>query len=587
MFKTLGLKKYYIMKIFSRLLFIAVFISSGIYVTQAQAYKDYPFYSKADKFEVLTENFKDNSNGWVQDNNWLKGSIDNNSYVLECKNYQNTTGLSFIKIPLKNYKDFQIEAEITILEGAGALIFGVSDNEYDHYRIELSKTKKKAYFIDNVISLGQLDILNTFNTPQIGNENVIVTIRKVKSTYYLYLNKQFISELNSIDLYGTRIGIGVSVNSSVKVNKIEVCHLEDLKAIEQKRKPNLTASDIILKDTDGNNAIDADELCSLSFKLANSGQTAAKYVNINMSEIGQAKGLRFEKSIQIKTVPAESFIDVTVSISGKEITENGTANLKFSFSESDTYTYKDFSYAIDVKAKEIIVKEEPKALEYRNALIIGNSNYKSSPLDNPINDAKAMAEALRKLNFDVIELIDGDKKAMRDSVREFKSRMKQDRGVGLFYYAGHGVQVKGENYLIPVNHDIQEEYDVQDEALRVSTVLSYMQDAGTRMNIVILDACRDNPFARSMRSGSRGLATIYAEGSGSIIAYATAPGSTASDGTGENGLYTQELLKAINTPGLEIGMVFRHVLAKVQKISKGKQIPWTNSSLIGEFYFKK
>ncbi len=107
------------------------------------------------------------------------------------------------------------------------------------------------------------------------------------------------------------------------------------------------------------------------------------------------------------------------------------------------------------------------------------------------------------------------------------------------------------------------------------------------MNIVVLDACRDNPYARSMRSGSRGLAQIYAEGSGSIIAYATAPGSTASDGDGKNGLYTQELLKAIKTPGLEIGMVFRRVLTNVKKQSGGQQLPWTNSSIEGEFYFVK
>ena len=240
-----------------------------------------------------------------------------------------------------------------------------------------------------------------------------------------------------------------------------------------------------------------------------------------------------------------------------------------------------------ITSEKRIITYQPAITEYRNALVIGNSKYVSSPLTNPKNDAKAMAEALRKLNFDVIELIDADKKTMRDSIREFRNRMKKDRGVGLFYYAGHGVQVKGENYLIPVKHEIEEEFDVQDEAIRVSTVLAYMQDASTRMNIVILDACRDNPFARSMRSGTRGLATIYAEGSGSIIAYATAPGSTASDGSGENGLYTQELLKAINTPNLEIGMVFRRVLGNVQKISKGKQIPWTNSSLVGEFYFIK
>ena len=226
-------------------------------------------------------------------------------------------------------------------------------------------------------------------------------------------------------------------------------------------------------------------------------------------------------------------------------------------------------------------------LENRLALIIGNSNYTFAPLRNPENDARDMATALRNLNFDVIEIIDGDKKTMRDAVRDFSDRLDKDGGVGLFYYAGHGIQVKGENFLVPVKHNIQEEYEIQDEAIRVNTVLSAMENSGTRMNIVILDACRDNPYARSMRSGSRGLAQIYAEGSGSIIAYATSPGSVAADGDGKNGLYTQELLKAINTKDLEIGMVFRKVLSNVKKISDGNQIPWTNASIEGEFYFKK
>lgn len=240
-----------------------------------------------------------------------------------------------------------------------------------------------------------------------------------------------------------------------------------------------------------------------------------------------------------------------------------------------------------ITSEKRVILYEPKITEFRNALVIGNSKYKSSPLKNPANDAKSIAQSLRELNFDVIEIIDADRVTMRNSVREFKEKMKKERGVGLFYYAGHGVQVKDENYLIPINHDIQEEYDIQDEAIRMNTIISYMQDAGTRMNIVILDACRDNPFAASMRSGSRGLASIYAEGSGTLIAYATSPGSTASDGDGKNGLYTQELLKAIETPNLEIGMIFRKVLANVQRLSGGKQIPWTNSSITGEFYFIK
>jgi len=227
------------------------------------------------------------------------------------------------------------------------------------------------------------------------------------------------------------------------------------------------------------------------------------------------------------------------------------------------------------------------AYEHRLALIIGNSKYKSAPLRNPENDAASMAEALRGLNFEVIEILNGDKEAMRKGIRDFYTRLNENRGVGLFYYAGHGIQVKGENFLVPIKHDIQEEYEVADRTIRVNSVLLAMENSGTRMNIVILDACRDNPYARSMRSGSRGLAQIYAEGSGSIIAYATAPGSTASDGEGKNGLYTQELLKAINTPGLEIGMVFRRVLTNVKRQSSGKQLPWTNSSIEGEFYFVK
>ena len=226
-------------------------------------------------------------------------------------------------------------------------------------------------------------------------------------------------------------------------------------------------------------------------------------------------------------------------------------------------------------------------LEHRLALIIGNGDYATAPLRNPPNDARAMAKSLRDLDFEVIEIINGDKKSMKDAVREFSDKLIENKGVGLFYYAGHGIQVKGENYLVPVDHQIQREEDVEDEGIRVNTVLSYMQTCGTRMNIVILDACRDNPYARSMRSGSRGLAQIYAEGSGSLIAYATSPGSVAADGDNQNGLYTQELLKAIQTPGMEIGMIFRKVLTNVKKLSDGQQIPWTNASIEGEFYFKR
>ncbi|NJO90746.1 MAG: caspase family protein [Chloroflexia bacterium] len=240
-----------------------------------------------------------------------------------------------------------------------------------------------------------------------------------------------------------------------------------------------------------------------------------------------------------------------------------------------------------VSSETRFVTYSEKRLEHRLALIIGNGKYAMAPLRNPPNDAIAMAKALRALDFEVIEVIDGDKREINDALKNFNDRLEQNKGVGLFYYAGHGIQIKGENYLVPIGHNIEHEADVEDEGVRINKVLTYMQNSGTRMNIVILDACRDNPYAtRSARSGSRGLAQIYAEGSGSLIAYATSPGSVAADGEGNNGLYTQELLKAIETPGLEIGMIFRKVLTNVKKSHKDNKFPGPMHPLKENFILK-
>ena len=219
----------------------------------------------------------------------------------------------------------------------------------------------------------------------------------------------------------------------------------------------------------------------------------------------------------------------------------------------------------------------------RVALIIGNSDYEFAPLKNPINDAQDMAQALRELGFDIIYKENLDQNDMKRVIREFGAKIRKG-GVGLFYYAGHGLQVKGENYLIPINMKVESEEEVEYEAVDTGLVLAQMESAGNSMNIVILDACRNNPFVRSFRSASRGLAQMNAP-SGTLIAYATAPGSVASDGNVRNGLYTQELLKNIKTPGLGIEDVFKRVRIAVRNLTQGKQTPWESSSLIGDFYF--
>ncbi|MBU1169103.1 MAG: caspase family protein [Proteobacteria bacterium] len=219
----------------------------------------------------------------------------------------------------------------------------------------------------------------------------------------------------------------------------------------------------------------------------------------------------------------------------------------------------------------------------RLALVLGNANYTSSPLKNPVNDANIMAETLGRFGFDVIKGCDLSRNDMKRKVDEFGDRLKKG-GIGLFYYAGHGMQVKGRNYLIPVDAQIKSEQDVEYEALDTGRVLAKMDAAKNSLNIVILDACRDNPFARSFRSVSHGLAHMDAP-SGTLISYSTAPGSVASDGPSQNGLYTRELVKYMAVPGLKIEDVFKKVRLHVRNDSNNQQVPWESSSLEGDFYF--
>ncbi len=221
--------------------------------------------------------------------------------------------------------------------------------------------------------------------------------------------------------------------------------------------------------------------------------------------------------------------------------------------------------------------------EKRVALVIGNSRYESAPLRNPVNDANLMASTLREIGFDVIARTDANLREMQLAIREF-SRKIQNGSVGLFYYAGHGMQSAGRNFLIPIGASIEVEGDVVLEGLDLNSVLEQMGMAQNRLNIVILDACRNNPFTRSFRSGSQGLAQVNAP-AGTFIAYATAPGQTASDGKGQNGLYTQELMANLRSPGLPIEEVFKRVRVQVKQKSNGVQIPWDASSLEGAFYF--
>lgn len=223
------------------------------------------------------------------------------------------------------------------------------------------------------------------------------------------------------------------------------------------------------------------------------------------------------------------------------------------------------------------------ATEKRVALVIGNAAYKSGPLVNPVNDARAMAKRLRSLGFDVVLRENLKQREIGGVYREFRSKIVPG-GVALVFYAGHGVQFKGQNYFPATDADISSEEDVPLQSLNLGNLLDNMDEAKAGVSLVFLDACRDNPFARRFRSSTRGLAKVEAA-SGMLIHYATRPGSVASDGEGQNGTYTEALLAQMSEPGVPVEQMLKRVANQVVAKTKGKQEPWVEGSLRGDFYF--
>lgn len=220
----------------------------------------------------------------------------------------------------------------------------------------------------------------------------------------------------------------------------------------------------------------------------------------------------------------------------------------------------------------------------RTALVIGNSNYSYSRLANPRNDARDIAITLKSLDFKVILKVDVNQRQMEEAIDEFSNQLSQG-GVGLFYYAGHGIQYKDSNYLIPLGAKIKKQKDLRYEAVNLGRVLDGMGAAGTGLNIAILDACRDNPLPRSYRSsGTRGLIKVPSP-DGTILAFSTSPGAVAQDGDGRNGLYTTYLLKHLKTKNISIDNLLKRVSKDVKKASGRGQKPWRESSFDGDFYF--
>src|SRR4249919_1975481 len=230
--------------------------------------------------------------------------------------------------------------------------------------------------------------------------------------------------------------------------------------------------------------------------------------------------------------------------------------------------------------------QTPPPADQRVALVIGNSNYQTAPkLANPGNDAQSMSQLLNSAGFEVTQATDLTRKDMVRVVQDFTAKVAE-RGPGtvaMIYYAGHGVQVEGENYLLPVDAKISTSYDLDGDSLRLVDLMGTLDSISSRMRIVVLDACRNNPFPEANDNG-RGLAIVDAP-NGSIVGYSTAPGMEAADGDGNHSPYTSAFLNIAREPNLPIEQLFKRVRLEVNNATKGRQTPWESSSLTSDFYF--
>ena len=225
----------------------------------------------------------------------------------------------------------------------------------------------------------------------------------------------------------------------------------------------------------------------------------------------------------------------------------------------------------------------PLLIAPRHALVIGNSSYGFGPLKNPANDAKAISDALRSSGFQVNMGLDLSRQQMLDAIRTYGDSLTRAKAIGIFYFAGHGVQLAWRNYLLPIDAEIRRLEDIEAKCVDVNAVIDGIAKAANPMNVVILDACRENPFA-GVKLEQRGLSQLDAPPA-TLLAYATAPGNLASDGDGANGLYTEQLLKEIRVPEAKIEDVFKRVRLTVRRRSNGAQIPWESTSLEEDFWF--
>ncbi|MCK5145220.1 caspase family protein [bacterium] len=520
----------------------------------------YSFYSSDEKETVFLDDFDDNRNKWWTDDvaGVNTGQIEQGHYYYA--SYNDNWYYMWQGVPLDESRDFELESEIKTAHsevGIGSgFLWGKSSSQFNMYLFCITDDNK--FFLSKYIEKKWQNIVNATYSQYIHSDAYNkVSVRKIKDKYYFFINGFNVHTMPYKQFFGPNVGYCVAKKSSLFIDNLRISYLNkggiNLPPVIVINEPNMTRGVKIIKtntilvtghvtDTDGIKTVSANG-------IAASLNTDASF------------------SVIVPVVAGENRITVTA-----------------------------VDNRMKAAIKVITVNREPEVIAYasavenvkRLALVIGNARYShGGSLRNPVNDARAMKVALELLGFTVLVHENCDQKAMKRAMDEF-GKLLEGHAVGLFFYAGHGIQVNGHNYLVPVDASLNNQNDVEYDCVRAGRLLAKMESAGTQTNIVILDACRDNPFERSWSRSARGKGLAFMDApSGSLIAYATSPGTTAADGSGSNGVYTSAILQYIHTPGITIEELFKRVRRQVKQQSGDKQTPWESTSLEGNFYFKR
>lgn len=534
----------------------------------AQAQYSYNDYSHSDKTNVFYDDFSDNDYGWVtgtwegcRTNSYrsgyyeLKSSCDN-----QYANVNFNTGGGFYLDPSRN---FEIESSMQFVSGedngANGLCWGQGSNQDDRFYFQFSGNSQ--YRIDKRYSGSWINIKPwTPSSIVRGYDYNKLTVRKVDDTYYFFINESLVHNCPFESFFGQQLKLQVNQNSTMRVDYIRISYLPD--AAKDTDPPVIT-----IYEPPANRGFNVVEAGKQLLIKGNASDASGIYeITVNGQEASVDGNGNFQKIVNL------AYGDNPILVKATD-TKNNTST---------------FSFSVNRKS-EVVVNNENQvvvpATEKRLALVIGNAEYGSGhSLRNPVNDANLMASTLQGLGFDVIKKTDANKASMEMAIRDFSKKLPY-YNVALFYYAGHGIQVDGLNYLIPTDAVLNEKNDCKFEAVSVNFVVEEFERYPNNVNIVILDACRNDPFRSWSRGGDQGFKAITPT-SGTIISFATSEGSTSSDGSGSNGLFTEELVKQMMVPQ-PIESVFKKTRVQVQQRSNGGQNPQEWSQLTGDFFFSK